>query len=162
MKKAAAITAMILTVFLCSCQAADKPETICINRIFTSQIKIQYNSTAYTADFTSDENGCNAVFLSPERISGFGIAVNSGKITYSLDTLTFTAKSTPEQILPTEAIYCALSSIPETATKAESVYKLYGRTKFGNYTMDIDSKTMTPVFIEYIEAGINVRFLSST
>ncbi len=161
MKKAAALTAMILTVFLCSCRAADNPETICINRIFTSQIEIQYNSTAYTADFTSDENGCSAVFLSPERINGFGIAVNGGEITYSLDSLTFTAKSTPEQTLPIEAICLAISAIPETATKAENIYKLYGRTKFGDYTMEIDTKTLTPVFIEYIEAGITVRFTNS-
>ena len=162
MKKFAALTLTVLTVFLCSCRAADKHETICINRIFTAQAQIKYNSTAYTADFTSDENGCSAVFLSPDRINGLEIAVNGDKITYSLDTLTFTAKSTSEQTLPIEAIYCAISAIPESATKSENVYKLYGRTKFGNYTMDIDAKTLTPAFIEYTQAGITVRFEKST
>lgn len=161
MKKVAALTLTVLTVFLCSCRTAKKTEKICVNRIFTSQAEIQYNSTAYTADFTSDENGCNAVFSLPETISGLEIAVNSGGITYSLDSLTFTAKSTPEQTLPIEAICLAISSIPETATKTENVYTLCGRTKFGNYVMNIDAETFTPTFIEYDEAGITVRFINS-
>ncbi len=162
MKKVAALTVTVLTVFLCSCRAADSPEKICVNRIFSSQTEIQYNSTAYTADFTSDENGCSAVFSLPERINGFGIAVSGGEITYSLDSLTFTAKSTPEQTLPIEAICHAISAIPETATKNENVYTLCGKTKFGDYVMNIDAETFTPTFIEYDEAGITVRFANPT
>ena len=162
MKKAAAFTVTVLTVFLCSCSTTTTPERICINRIFNSQTEIQHNSTAYTADFTSNENGCSAVFSSPERVRGFGIAINGREITYSLDSLTFTAKSTPEQTLPIEAICLAVSATPETATKNESGYTLCGKTKFGDYIMNIDAQTLAPTFIEYNEAGITVRFINQT
>lgn len=153
---------VILTVLLCSCSAEEQPERICVNRVFSSQIKIQYNSTAYTADFTSDENGCSAVFLSPERIKDFRITQLGDEITYSLHNLTFTTKSTPEQTLPIEAIGLAISATPETAAKNENVYTLCGKTKFGDYIMNIDTETLTPTFIEYAEAGITVIFGNST
>ena len=161
MRKLFALSALIPVILLCSCSLNNKPAEICVNRVFNAEMNIQFNETAYTADFTSNENGCNAVFSLPEMISGLGIAVNSGGITYSLDSLTFTAKSTPEQTLPIEAICLAISSIPETATKAEKVYTLCGRTKFGNYVMNIDAETFIPTFIEYDEAGITVRFINS-
>ncbi len=158
MKKAAAFTVTVLLVFLCSCSTADNPEEICVNSSFSSQIEIQYKSTAYTADFTNDENGCNAVFSSPENLKGFEIGVKGDEITYSLMSLSFTAKSTAKQTLPLQAIHLAIKSPYKTITKNEEGYTLCGNTKFGNYVMNIDAKDLTPTFIEYEEAGITVRF----
>ncbi len=158
MKRAAAFTVTVLLVFLCSCSTDNVPETICICQNFSSEIEIQYKSTAYTADFTNDENGCSAVFLSPDALKGFKMGVKGDEITYSLMSLEFTAKSTPKQALPLQAIHLAIKSPYETVTKNEEGYTLCGNTKFGNYVMNIDGKNLTPTFIEYDKAGITVRF----
>lgn len=158
MKKAAALSFTVLLVLLCSCSAVKTPTAISVNRSFFSKAQIQYKQTAYTADFECDENGCSAVFLSPEALKGLKITVNGGKITYSLSSLTFTANLTPEQTLPAHAIYLAINSQPEALTKNEEGYTISGHTKYGRYIMNIDSKTFTPLFIEYEEAGITVIF----
>ncbi len=162
MKKVAALSVTVLMILLCSCSKAETESRICINRIFTSKIEIQYNETAYTADFTSYENGCSAVFLSPECLKKFGIAVKGEEITYSLESISFSAQCTPEQTLPVQAIYHAIKATPQEAAKNEGGYTLCGRTKYGSYVMNIDGKTLSPTFIEYEEAGITVKFENIT
>ena len=158
MKKAAALSVTVLLIFMCSCSKAETPQSICVNSVFTSKAEIHYNETAYTADFTSNENGCSAVFLLPECLKGFEIAVIGEEITYSLGSLSFTSQITPEQTLPVQAIYQAIKATPETVTENEKGYTLCGRTKYGSYVMNIDGKTLTPAFIEYEEKEITVNF----
>ena len=162
MKKAAALSVTVLIFLLCSCSITETEQRICVNRIFTSKIEIQYNETAYTADFTSFENGCSAVFLSPECLKKFGVAVKGEEITYSLENISFSAQCTPEQILPVQAIYHAIKATPQSAAENEEGYTLCGTTKYGSYVMNIDKKTFTPNFIEYEGTGITVKFENIT
>ncbi len=158
MKKAAALTLTVLLIFLCSCAKSETPQKICINRIFNCKIDIHYNETAYTADFTSDENGCNAVFLSPECLKGFKITAKGTETAYSLESISFSSQNTPDKAPPIQAVYQAINAIPESATENESGYTLCGNTKYGSYVMNIDGKNLSPTFVEYEEADITVKF----
>ena len=155
------MSVLVLLVFLftgCSVQ----PEEIEINRCFTAKAQIQYQSTALTADFTSNESGCSAVFSSPEKISGLTFSTDGNTTVYSLGELKFTAEETGHQTQLINAVYSAIVSLPETATLNEQTYILQGVSKYGNYIMYINKDDFIPTYIEYEDKNITVKFSEIT
>ena len=116
---------------------------------------LHYNETAYTADFVCDENGCSAVFLSPEDIDGFKVSTDGNTCVYSLDGLEFESGGNPD--LPLNIIYKALTSPFQTAQKTESGYTIFGNTDFGEFIMNINNNYI-PQFIELNDEEITVKF----
>ena len=161
MKKLIALS-FVICVLLCSCSAYTEPDEICVNRVFNSEADIQFNETAYTADFTFNENGCSAVFSLPEEISDLTFSTDGNTTVYSLGELKFTAEETQHQTLLINAIYTAVTSLPETATLNEQTYILQGTSQYGNYIMYINKNNLTPTFIEYEDKDITVKFKQST
>ncbi len=161
MKKLIALS-VFLCIILCSCSINSEPAEICVNRVFNSEINIHFNGTAYTADFTCKENGCNAVFSSPEEIRGLTISTDGEKFTYSLGELEFTSGETEHQTQLTGAIYSAIVTLPVSATQNEETYILQGVSKYGNYIMYLNKETCTPTFIEYEDKDITVKFKDIT
>ncbi len=161
MKKLIALSVGIC-VMLCSCSASTEPSEICVNRVFNAKADIQFNETAYTADFTVNENGCSAVFSSPEEVSGLTFSTDGNTTTYSLGELEFTADETQHQTQLINAVYSAIVSLPETATVNEQTYILQGTSKYGNYIMYINKENFTPTFIEYEAKDITVKFKEIT
>ena len=147
---------------LCSCSAYTEPDEICVNRIFNSEADIQFNETAYTADFTFNENGCSAVFSLPEEISGLTFSTDGNATMYSLGNLEYTAEETQNQTMLINAIYSAVTSLPQTATLNEQTYILQGTSEYGKYIMYINKDTFIPTFIEYEDKDITVKFRQST
>jgi hypothetical protein len=143
---------------LCSCSFNNKPAEICVNRIFNAKADIQFNSTAYTADFTCKENGCNAVFSSPDETIGLEVSTDGENFTYSLGDLEFTSTETDYQTQLIGAIYSAIVTLPVSATENEETYILEGVSKYGNYIMYLNKENCTPVFIEYEDKDITVKF----
>ena len=161
MKKLIALS-FVICVVLCSCSAYTEPDEICVNRIFNSEADIQFNETAYTADFTFNENGCSAVFSLPEEISGLTFSTDGNATTYSLGNLEYTAEETQNQTMLINAIYSAVTSLPQTATLNEQTYILQGTSEYGKYIMYINKDTFIPTFIEYEDKDITVKFRQST
>lgn len=147
---------------LCSCSFNNKPAEICVNRIFNAKADIQFNSTAYTADFSCNENGCSAVFSLPEEVSGLTFSTDGNSTVYSLGELEFTAEETQHQTQLINAVYSAIVSLPEKATLNEQTYILQGTSKYGNYIMYINKENFTPTFIEYEAKDITVKFKEIT
>lgn len=147
---------------LCSCSTTGKPTEICVNRVFNAEINIQFDEAAYTADFTCKENGCSAVFSSPEEIRGMTVSTDGENYIYSLDGLEFTADETNYQTQLLGAIYSAIVTLPESATENEQTYILQGVSKYGNYIMYLNKETCTPTFIEYEDKDITVKFKDIT
>ncbi len=116
---------------------------------------LHYKGAAYTADFVCDENGCNAVFLSPEEIKGLTLATDGDTVTYSLDGLEF--ESDINHYLPLDAIYTAITSTIQNAQITDSGYSLYGTNKYGDYIMNINNNFI-PQFIECNDEEITVKF----
>ena len=158
MKRAVAATVIFSVILLCSCSAVKEPEQICVNRIFSAIAEIRYQGTAFTADFTCDEDGCSAVFSSPEEIKGLKISSDGNRAFYSLDSLSFDSEGTNHQTQLISAVYSAISAAGQTATATEEGYILHGNTKFGEYILNINADSLTPSFIEYREQDITVRF----
>ena len=161
MKKFIALLSAILCVSLCSC-SANKPAEICVNRVFTAKADIQFNETAYTADFTCEENGCSAVFSSPEEICGMTVSTDGDNFTSSLDGLEFTSGETTHQTQLLGAIHSAIVTLPVSATENEQTYILEGVSKYGNYIMYLNKESCTPTFIEYEDKDITVKFKDIT
>ncbi len=161
MKKLIALS-LGLCVLLCSCSTYTEPEEICVNRIFNAKADIHFNETAYTADFTCNENGCSAVFSSPEKISGLTFSTDGNTTVYSLGELKFTAEETGHQTQLINAVYSAIVSLPETATLNEQTYILQGVSKYGNYIMYINKDDFIPTYIEYEDKNITVKFSEIT
>ncbi len=162
MKKIIALSALLPVILLCSCSLNNEPAEICVNRVFNAEIDIQFNEAAYTADFTVNENGCSAVFSSPEEISGLTFSTDGNITTYSLGELEFTADETQNQTQLINAIYSAIVSLPESATVNEQTYILQGTSKYGNYIMYLNKENFTPTFIEYEDKDITVKFKENT
>ena len=156
------VLSVIIGLTLCSCSADTDYSEICVNRVFNAKADIQFNETAYTADFTCNENGCSAVFSSPEEISGLTFSTDGNTTTYSLGKLEFTADETHHQTQLINAVYSAIVSLPETATLNEQTYILQGVSKYGNYIMYINKESFTPTFIEYEDKDITVKFYEIT
>lgn len=158
MKKAAAALALIpIVLIFCSCSINREPKEICVERIFTAKLNIQFNQTAFTADFTCDENGCSAVFLLPEEVNGLKVTTDGKSTVISLGELSFTADETNDQTQLINAVYSAINGLPDSASEAEKNYTLQGTNRYGKYVMNIDTKSMIPTFIEYEEIGITVK-----
>ncbi len=155
MKKLLSLTAIFL-VFLCGCTT--EPAEVKINRCFSAKAQIQYQSTAFTADFTSDENGCSAVFSSPESINGLTVSYNGSEFTYSLNELTFTAPSKKEEQSFLRLFYEAVRNTAAVTTANESGYTVEGSIPAGSYYLNINKEQLTPVFFEIEEIGLTVSF----
>ena len=161
MKKLIALS-FVICVLLCSCSAYTEPDEICVNRVFNSEADIQFNETAYTADFTCEENGCNAVFSFPDEIRGLTVSTDGENYISSLDGLEFTSGETTHQTQLLGAIYSAIVTLPENATENEQTYILQGVSKYGNYIMYLNKENCTPTFIEYDDKDITVKFKDIT
>lgn len=159
LKKATVSAILISFLLMCSCAVQTAPEKICVNRIFSAKMTLHYNGTAYTADFTCDENGCSAVFLSPEEINSLTFATDGNTVTYSIDGLEF--KSEINRDLPLNAIYNAITSPAENAQKNEGGYTLYSSTEHGRYIMNINNNYI-PEYIEFNDEEFTVKFDSIT
>lgn len=152
------LSVIIVLVFLfCSC--AVQPEEIKINRCFTAKAQIQYQSTAFTADFTSDESGCSAVFSLPQEISGLKIEYNGTGYTYILGELSFNSgiKKENEQFL--KIFFEALRDPDMTITENETGYTATGTVAAGTYYININNTHFTPVFFEVEEIGLSISFV---
>lgn len=161
MKKVTFTAILIVFVLLCSCSAPDTAENIVVNPIFSAKMTLHYNETAYTADFESDSNGCSAVFLSPDEIKGLKISLDNNETEYSLDGLTFSAKTAPKQQLPLDAIFCAMVSQIQAVKKTESGYTLSGNNKYGNFIINVNNNYI-PQYIEYNNEELTVKFNECT
>ena len=161
MKKIFALSA-IICILLCSCSANNEPAEICVNRVFSAEMDIQFKGTAYTADFTCKENGCNAVFSSPEEMLGLTVSTDGENFTYSLGELEFTSGESDYQTQLIGAIYSAIVTLPVRATENEETYILQGVSKYGNYIMYLNKENCVPVFIEYEDKDITVKFKDIT
>lgn len=155
MKKLLSVT-VIITVLLCGCTV--QPEEIEINRCFSAEAKIQYQSTAFTADFTSDENGCSAVFSSPAELSGMKIEFNGTDFTYTLGELSFSSGIKNENRQFLRALYDALRDPNAVIAETESGYTVQGVIPLGSYYLNINKEQHTPVFFEIEEIGLTVSF----
>ena len=151
------LSVLVLLVFLftgCSVQ----PEEIEINRCFTAKAQIQYQSTAFTADFTSNESGCSAVFSYPEEIAGLKIGYNGTGYTYSLGGLSFDSsiKKENEQFLK---IFFEAVRDPETViTQTETGYIATGTVAAGDYYININNTQLNPVYFEVENIGLSISF----
>ena len=161
MKKATAAVLIFSMLFICSCNNGSKPQEICINRVFCAKMTLEYNETAFTADFTCDENGCSAVFLSPDELKGFTVSTTGSRFTLSLDGLEQQVTENEQQTIVIGAVYAAINSAGQSAQRLENGYQISGTNKYGRYIMNID-EDFTPAFIEYEECGITVKFTADT
>ncbi len=156
MKRLLSVILILVFVFYgCTVQ----PEEIKINRCFTAKAEIQYQSTAFTADFTSDESGCSAVFSYPEDISGLKIEYTGTGYTYTLGDLRFTSeiKNENEQFLK---IFFEAVRDPDTVIAGnETGYTATGTIAAGSYYLNINKEQFTPVYFEAEEIGLTISFV---
>lgn len=155
MKKLLSVTFVLVFLF-CSC--AVQPEEIKVNRCFTAKAQIQYQSTAFTADFTSNESGCSAVFSYPEEINGLKIEYNGTGYTYTLGELSFTSpiKKENEQFLK---IFFEAVRDPDTViSPTETGYTAAGTISAGSYYLNINNTQFNPVYFEVEKIGLTMSF----
>lgn len=146
----------MLVFLFCSC--AVQPEEIKVNRCFTAKAQIQYQSTAFTADFTSNESGCSAVFSYPEEINGLKIEYNGTGYTYTLGELSFTSpiKKENEQFLK---IFFEAVRDPDTViSPTETGYTAAGTISAGSYYLNINNTQFNPVYFEVEKIGLTMSF----
>ena len=155
MKRLLSVTLIFVFIF-CGCSV--QPEEIKINRCFTAKAQIQYQSTALTADFTSNESGCSAVFSYPEEISGLKIEYNGTGYTYTLGELSFTSpiKKESEQFL--KIFFEALRDPNTVITQTETGYTATGTVAAGSYYLNINNTQLNPVYFEVEKIGLNISF----
>ncbi len=155
MKKLLSVTLLFVFIF-CSC--AVQPEEIKINRNFTAKAEIQYQSTAFTADFTSNESGCSAVFSYPKEISGLKIEYNGIEYTYSLGELSFTSsiKKENEQFL--KIFFEAIRDPDMIITENETGYTATGNISAGTYYLNINNIQFNPIYFEVEKVGLTIKF----
>ena len=147
---------LIFVFLFCGC--AVQPEEIKINRCFTAKAQIQYQSTAFTADFTSNESGCSAVFSYPEEINGLKIEYNGTGYTYTLGELSFTSpiKKENEQFL--KIFFEALRDPDMIITESETGYTATGTVEAGAYYLNINNIQFNPVYFEVEKIGLTISF----
>ena len=146
---------MFIFVF---CGCAVQPKEISINRCFTAKAEIQYQSTAFTADFTSNESGCSAVFSYPKEISGLKIEYDGTGYTYSLGELSFSASSNKENEQFLKIFYEAVRDPNMTITENENGYTAQGATQAGTYYININNTQFNPVYFEVEKIGLTIKF----
>ena len=156
MKKLLSVTLVFVFLF---CGCAIQPEEIKINRCFTAKVQIQYQSTAFTADFTSNESGCSAVFSYPEEINGLKIEYNGTGYTYTLGELNFTSpiKKENEQFL--KMFFEALRDPNMIITESETGYTATGTVAAGSYYLNINNTQLNPVYFEVEKIGLTISFV---
>ena len=147
---------LVFVFLFCGC--AVQPEEIKINRCFTAKAEIQYQSTAFTADFTSDESGCSAVFSYPEEINGLKIEYNGTGYTYTIAELSFTSpiKKENEQFL--KIFFEALRDPDMIITESETGYTATGTVAAGSYYLNINNTQFNPVYFEVEKIGLTIKF----
>ena len=152
------LLSVILFLVFAFCGCAIQPEEIKINRCFTAKAEIQYQSTAFTADFTSDESGCSAVFSYPEEISGLKIEYNGTGYTYTLGNLSFTSsiKKENEQFL--KVFFEAVRDPNTVITETETGYTATGTVTAGSYYLNINNTQFNPVYFEVEKIGLAIKF----
>lgn len=156
MKRLFCVFLFVLFVF-CGCHR--EPEKIQVNKNFSMKAEIEFNSTAFTADFISNETGCSAVFLSPDNIKGFRIDYNGIDYTYSFEDITFNSGADKAITGFTELFYHAIQSAPELITENETSYTLQGTVLGYLYYLNINKEVLTPTFFEVEQLNLTVRFL---
>ncbi len=155
MKRLLSVIFILVFVF---CGCAIQPEEIKINRCFTAKAEIQYQSTAFTADFTSDESGCSAVFSYPEEISGLKIEYNGTGYTYTLGNLSFNSsiKKENEQFL--KIFFEAVRDPNMIISETETGYTATGTVTAGSYYLNINNTQFNPVYFEVEKIGLAIKF----
>lgn len=151
------LSVILIFVFL-FCGCAIQPEEIKINRCFTAKAEIQYQSTAFTADFTSDESGCSAVFSYPEDISGLKIEYNGTGYTYTLGELSFTSEIKKENEQFLKIFFEAVRDPDMVITPNEAGYTATGTVTAGSYYLNINNTQFTPMYFELEEIGLSISF----
>lgn len=142
---------------LCGCSV--QPEEIKINHCFTAKAQIQYQSTAFTADFTSDENGCSAVFSYPEEINGLKIEYNGTDYTYTLGELSFNSSVNKENEQFLKIFFEALRDPDMVITESETGYTATGTVAAGSYYLNINSMQHNPMYFEVEKIGLTISFV---
>ena len=107
------LLALILPLVGCSGKVA-QPSKISINRNFSSKVSVEHAGKNCTAMFTSDIDGCTAVFSSPAEINGLTVSLRSGVLTYSLGKLSFSQPPQDFQINFLSALCQAMSDAAAT------------------------------------------------
>ena len=156
MKKLLSVIFAFVFLF-CGCTV--QPSEIKVNRCFTAKAKIQYQSTAFTADFTSDESGCSAVFSLPEDISGLKISYNGTGYTYTLGELSFTSPIKKENEQCLKIFFEAVRDPNMTVAESETGYTCTGTVAAGSYYLNINNAQLTPTYFEVEKIGLAVSFV---